>query len=114
MATSDPLFLQPHYDAWVVVLSVLIAVFASYVALDLAKRVRTPDRLVRLGWWSGGSVAMGTGIWSMHFVGMLAYRLPIPLGYGYGATFVSWLAAVVVSAVALSIASRKDVGAGQY
>lgn len=61
-----------HYDYLVVAISFLIATFASYVALDLAKRVRTPDRAIARGWWVGGSITMGTGIWSMHFIGMLA------------------------------------------
>jgi PAS domain S-box-containing protein len=99
-------YLTPRYDPWVVVASVLIASFASYVALDLAKRVRTADRSVALTWWVGGSIAMGTGIWSMHFVGMLAFSLPIALGYTKLLTFLSWVAAVVVSMVALWVASR--------
>src|SRR5437879_3179466 len=48
---------------------------------------------------------MGTGIWSMHFVGMLAFSLPIALGYTKLLTFLSWVAAVFVSAIALAIAS---------
>lgn len=99
-------YLTPRYDPWVVVASVLIASFASYVALDLAKRVRTADRGIALSWWVGGSIAMGTGIWSMHFVGMLAFSLPIALGYTKLLTFVSWVAAIVVSMVALWVASR--------
>jgi len=99
-------FLTPRYDPAIVTASFLIASFASYVALDLAKRVRTPGRAAALGWWIGGSVAMGTGIWSMHFVGMLAYSLPIALGYTSMLTFASWLAGVAVSAVALGVASR--------
>ncbi|HSI57838.1 MAG TPA: PAS domain S-box protein [Ideonella sp.] len=99
-------YLTPRYDPWVVAASVLIASFASYVALDLAKRVRTADRSVALSWWVGGSIAMGTGIWAMHFVGMLAFTLPIALGYTKPLTFVSWVAAVVVSMVALWVASR--------
>lgn len=99
-------FLPATYDPWVVALSVLVASFASYVTLDLAKRVRATDRGVALSWWVGGSLAMGTGIWSMHFVGMLAFSLPIALGYGKLLTFLSWLAAVAVSAVALGAASR--------
>jgi len=55
-------YLTPRYDSWVVAASVLVASFASYVALDLAKRVRTADRGVALSWWVGGSIAMGTGI----------------------------------------------------
>jgi diguanylate cyclase (GGDEF)-like protein len=98
-------FLIPRYDPWLVAVSVLIASFASYVTLDLAKRVRTQDRNVGLLWWAGGSLVMGTGIWSMHFVGMLAFSIATPLGYARGLTALSWLAAVAVSAVALSIAS---------
>ena len=54
--------LSSSYDPWVVACSLLIASFASYVALDLAKRVRTRDRGIELNWWVGGSIAMGTGI----------------------------------------------------
>jgi len=99
-------YLTPHYDLTLVAASVLIASFASYVALDLAKRVREANRSVALTWWVGGSIAMGTGIWSMHFVGMLAFSLPIALGYTGLLTFVSWAAAVAVSAVALGLAGR--------
>ena len=102
----DTSFVAVRYVPWVVALSYLIASFASYAALDLAKRVNTPDRIVALGWWTGGSIAMGTGIWSMHFVGMLAVTLPFAVGYGYAMTGLSWVAAVLVSAIALYIASR--------
>ncbi|CAN5751569.1 bifunctional diguanylate cyclase/phosphodiesterase [soil metagenome] len=97
--------LAASYDPWVVLVSIGIATLAGYVSLDLAKRVRAPDRGVARAWWIGGSLALGTGIWSMHFVGMLAYSLPIALGYTKWLTFVSWIAAVGVSAVALAVAS---------
>ena len=90
-------FLTPRYDPNDVAASFAIASFASYVALDLARRVRTPERTAALVWWLGGSVAMGTGIWSMHFVGMIAYTLPIPLGYTHLFTLLSWLAGVAAS-----------------
>src|SRR6202521_435933 len=106
-------YLTSSYDPWVVIASVLIAGFASYVALDLAQRVRTHDRVVALAWGVGGSLAMGTGIWSMHFVGMLAFSLPIALGYTKLLTFVSWLAGVAVSGVALSVASRGSLTVGR-
>jgi signal transduction histidine kinase/ActR/RegA family two-component response regulator len=98
-------FLLPRYDPWLVATSVLIASFASYVTLDLAKRVRGDDHAMARIWWAGGSIAMGTGIWSMHFVGMLAYSLPIALGYTRALTALSWVAAVAVSGVALYVAS---------
>jgi diguanylate cyclase (GGDEF)-like protein len=99
-------YLPSSYDPWVVVAWLRIGRFSSYVALDLAKRVRTDDRGVALSWWVGGSIAMGTGIWCMHFVGMLAFSLPIALGYSRALTFASWVAGVAVSAVALFVASR--------
>jgi diguanylate cyclase (GGDEF)-like protein len=99
-------FLPSRYDPWVVVTSFLIAAFASYVALDLAKRVRTQEQGVAQAWWAFGSLAMGTGIWCMHFVGMLALSLPIAIGFDHLATLASWVAAVLVSAVALYVASR--------
>jgi len=99
-------YLPSSHDPWVVTASLLIASFASYVALDLAKRVRTQNRGVAVSWWVGGSIAMGTGIWCMHFVGMLAFSLPIALGYTRALTAVSWFAGVAVSAVALFVASR--------
>ena len=102
-------FLTPTYDLRVVAASFFIASFASFVALDLTSRVRTRDRTVARRWWAAGSVAMGTGIWSMHFVGMLAYTLSIPLGYTAVMTVLSWLAGVSVSAVALAIAARREL-----
>jgi diguanylate cyclase (GGDEF)-like protein len=101
------------YNLWVVGLSFAIASFASYVALDLAKRVRTTDRVLARVWWGGGSVAMGTGIWSMHFVGMQAAAFPFAVGFGYLLTGLSWFAAVAVSAVALFIASQVRLSWGR-
>ena len=103
-------FLPTSYDVWGVLASVLIASAASYVTLDLARRVHQPDRLAALLWWLGGSLVMGTGIWSMHFVGMLAFSLPIQLGYTPGLTAASFAAAVFTSGVALAIASLGRLG----
>jgi diguanylate cyclase (GGDEF)-like protein len=98
-----------RFDPAVVVLSYLTAAFASYVALDLAQRVRTPDALVARTWWIAGSLSMGTGIWAMHFVGMLALKLPFLVGYDTAITLLSWLAAVGVSAIALRVAAGETL-----
>jgi diguanylate cyclase len=93
------------YNYWLVALSVVVAVFVSYTALNLSSRVSsTSQRPARL-WLSGGAVAMGCGIWSMHFVGMLAFSLPIPLSYDVGTTLASLAIAIAISGFALSIAS---------
>src|SRR6266508_4224631 len=74
--------LHKAYSPLLVILSVLIASAASYTALDLAGRVTASRGRERLAWLAGGSLAMGVGIWSMHFVGMLAFHLPEPIGGG--------------------------------
>jgi diguanylate cyclase (GGDEF)-like protein len=97
--------LQTSHDPWLVIASVLVATLASFVALDLARRVRDRDRVVALCWGMGGSLAMGSGIWAMHFVGMMALTLPLKLGFTERLTALSWLAAVFVSGIALCVAS---------
>ena len=98
------------HNLWVVAASFLIAMLASYVTLDLARRVRTAQRRVGLAWWAAGSLVMGTGIWSMHFLGMQAFELPISIGFSSGLTLLSWLAVVGAAAVALGLASREQFG----
>ncbi|MFT3721342.1 putative bifunctional diguanylate cyclase/phosphodiesterase [Pseudorhodoferax sp.] len=98
-------FLPVSYNPSGVLASVAIAVFASYVTLELARRVRQRERGAALAWWGGGSLVMGVGIWSMHFIGMLAFSLPIALGYDVARTALSLAAAVATAAVALGIAS---------
>ena len=101
--------LHPSYDSGGVVLSVVIAIYASYVALDLARRVRHKDRESVILWTTGGALVMGTGIWSMHFVGMLAMGLPITISYDPLLTLVSWLVAVSVSVISLRLAARDQL-----
>jgi NO-binding membrane sensor protein with MHYT domain/CheY-like chemotaxis protein len=104
--------LEGWYSPLVVLLSVLIASLASYTALDLAGRVSLARDRERLAWIAGGSVAMGVGIWSMHFVGMLAFHLPVPITYAAGQVLLSVLVAVVASAFALRLVSRRTLTAG--
>jgi diguanylate cyclase len=84
----------------VVVMSYLVAVLAAYTALEMAGKVMRPGTRPGL-WLLAGSLAMGTGIWSMHFIGMEAFSLPIEVVYDAPLTFLSWIAAVLVSALAL-------------
>jgi PAS domain S-box-containing protein len=98
------------YDYRLVALSVLIAVLASYAALDLAARVTAAKGKIRFAWLFGGATAMGTGIWSMHYIGMLAFSLPTPVLYDWPTVLLSWLAAVFTSAIALFIVSRQRMG----
>jgi two-component system, sensor histidine kinase and response regulator len=101
------------YDYRLVALSVLIAMFASYAALDLAARVTAARGGVRYAWLFGGGTAMGTGIWSMHYIGMLAFSLPVPVLYYWPTVLLSFLAAVFASAIALFVVSRQRMGLRQ-
>jgi len=98
------------YDYNLVALSVLIAIFASYAALELASRTTASAGRIRLLWLSGGAVAMGIGIWSMHYIGMLAFTLPVPVLYDWPTVLLSLVAAIFASAVALFVVSRKRMG----
>jgi len=102
--------LVPIYDLRLVTLSVVIAVCASYTALDLAGRVTAAHSKAQPAWLIGGAVAMGTGIWSMHYTGMLAYHLPIPVYYHIPTVVLSLIAAIAASFIALYIVSRPRVG----
>jgi two-component system, sensor histidine kinase and response regulator len=110
---SPELELVGSYDYRLVTLSVFIAVLASYAALDLAGRVTSAQGLSRKLWLGGGATAMGIGIWSMHHVGMLAFRLPIPVEYDWPTVAVSLLAAIFASAIALFVVSRERMGLRQ-
>ncbi len=98
------------YDYRLVALSVFIAMMASYAALDLGGRVTSARNSVRYLWLTGGAIAMGVGIWSMHYVGMLAFRLPVPVLYDWPTVLLSLLAAILASAVALFVVSRERMG----
>ena len=101
------------YNYALVALSVFIAVFASYTALDLASRVTAAGGSTRALWVLGGAGAMGTGIWSMHYVGMLAFSLPIPVAYHWPTVLLSLFAAIFASVIALYVVSREKMSAFQ-
>ncbi len=101
--------LNSTYDFRLVALSVVIAICASYAALNLAGRVTAARNGARIAWLMGGAVAMGTGIWSMHYTGMLAYHLSVPVYYHIPTVIWSLLAAIVASFIALFVVSRPRI-----
>ncbi len=98
------------YDYRMVVLSVALALVAAYAALDLAGRINAAQKRARIFWLVGGATAMGVGIWAMHYIGMLAFTLPVPVVYHYPSVIVSLLGAIVASAVALLTVGRARMG----
>ncbi|WP_456830528.1 EAL domain-containing protein [Deinococcus sp. UYEF24] len=103
--------LQASYSPALVLLSILLACVGSYTALSLAARLSLLHGRVWFGWWSLGTVILGLGIWSMHFVGMLALHLNIPVAYRLWPTVLSVLPAVAASGLVLQTASRPRLSA---
>lgn len=102
--------LQGSYDPWLVLLSFLVAAMAGYAALNVAAHIGTRETTgARRAWLSLGALAMGTGIWSMHFIGMLAFSLPIHMRYDVTLTLVSVLPGVLGSGLALMVMSRPEL-----
>src|SRR3989441_7510588 len=98
------------HDPYLVALSILVASFASYTALDLGGRVGTARGLARRVWLVAAAITMGGGIWSMHFVAMLAFKMPIPMSYDIGLTILSLVVAIFVTSGGLPTLSSARAG----
>ncbi len=109
MTVSAIVPMTGSYDYSEVARSILIAIAASYAALDLTGRVAAANGRVRLAWLSGGAMAMGIGIWTMHLKGMLAFGLPVPVEYHWPTLLAGLSVAIFASAVALYVTSRQNM-----
>ena len=107
---NDPSLLSYGiYTPKLVILSVLVAIFASWMALLIAGQaaVNRAQRWIVLG---TGSLALGTGVWAMHFIGMLAFDLCTDVDYDPVATIISGVPSVAASFVALWLIARERLG----
>ena len=105
------LALSGVYHPILVIVSVLMAAVAAYAALGLAGRIKAAEnRGTRQLWLATGATAMGIGIWAMHFIGMLAFQLPIGVAYNLGITLLSVGPAIVASSMVLYVTSRAEIG----
>lgn len=98
--------MSASYNLVLVAVSACVAIAAAYIALDLSSRLFTTKGLARRFWLVGGAIAMGTGIWSMHFVAMLAFSIPIYVTYNLPVVFVSLILAILAAFQALFIVIR--------
>src|SRR6202045_299215 len=96
------------HGPYLVALSILVAAFSSYTALDLGGRVATARGLARRVWLVAAAITMGGGIWSMHFVAMLAFIMPTPMSYDIGLTTLSLVVAIVVTGGGFYVISRQS------
>ncbi|MDE3104730.1 MAG: PAS domain S-box protein [Acidobacteriota bacterium] len=98
-----------YYSAPMVLFSIVVAVYAAYATLDLAERVSASRGLAQLGWLTWGSLSMGMGIWTMHYVGMEAYHLAIPVYFDWLQMGLSLVPAAVASAITLALVARRNI-----
>jgi diguanylate cyclase (GGDEF)-like protein len=98
--------LTTHLNSSLVFVSIAVAVIASFVALDLAQRSSESEDWSRRGWIGAAGVTMGLGIWSMHYIGMLALEMGMTVSYDNTLVVLSLIAAVGGSSVALAVVSR--------
>lgn len=106
--SSNITIIEGHYHYPIVLLSIIIACAASYTALILNQRVRVNQFFNKYFWLLLSAIAMGLGIWSMHFIGMSAFMLPIPMKYDVLLTVISILPAVFTSYIAFYIANKAE------
>ena len=97
------------YNLGLVCLSFVIAVVASYTALDLALRIGESYGITKKIWIGGCAFSMGGGIWSMHFTAMLAYQLPFEVSYDIWITLLSIIISIIASGIGLFLASAKPI-----
>lgn len=92
-----------HHDGALVLVSYIVAAVASFTALDMAERLRKAPRAARRFWHLGAALVLGGGVWSMHFIAMLAYRTPFETGYDPGLTILSGVIAMAGVAAGLQV-----------
>jgi PAS domain S-box-containing protein len=102
------------YDPYLVALSISVACLASYTALDLGGRIRDSRRWAKLAWLATAAIAMGGGIWSMHFIGMLAFVMPMPVSYDLGLTLLSLGVAIGVTGFGFFMIGTREVTAPEF
>lgn len=107
--TDSRQIIVTSYDYSLVALSVVLATFASYSALEFGSRVSSAKGRAKQVWLIAGAAAMGLGIWAMHYVGMLALIMPMPMAYYVPTVLLSFFAAVCASLVALFVVSRRTL-----
>lgn len=99
--------IQSQYDSKLVLLSVIVPSLAGYAALNVVARIRVGNKMIsENAWLLIGSMTMGSGVWAMHFIAMLAFQLPIPVNYNFWITMASVFPVILASAVTLYVISR--------
>src|SRR5437868_10315278 len=102
-------FIPYSHDPTLAALSYVVAFFASYTALDMGERLRTAHGKARTLWLAGSAIVLGGGIWSMHLVAMLAFRISLAVTYDPGMTLLSMVVAIVFTSIGFYIVSQSQL-----
>lgn len=97
------MYIEGTYNIYIVALSVIIAVLAAYSALNIASKISSANGKMKYFWLFSGAFVMGSGVWSMHFIGMLAFEIHANMDYDASLTLLSMLASVLSSFIAFYI-----------
>ncbi|MFD1955566.1 MHYT domain-containing protein [Paenibacillus thailandensis] len=103
------MYMEGSYNYYIVALSMVIAILASYSALSITAKISYSSGKVRYFWLAAGALVMGNGVWSMHFVGMLAFHLHSTVKYDIWLTLLSMAASVIASFIAFYITMPKQI-----
>lgn len=102
--------LTQSYSSELVLLSIVIAIISSFTSFGIAERVRaTTDKRHKAAWIIFGSFIMGTGVWAMHFIGMLALTIPIPVTYNLSTTILSMVPVIISCSLVFLIIKNKTI-----
>lgn len=107
--------LPATYNPWLVALSILIAIFASYIALQIVVKniPESAPPITKYLVLSAASLALGCGVWSMHFIGMLSFQLCTTVEYDKSLTILSMVPSLFASTIALSLVRRPKISAAE-
>ncbi len=109
-ASTDGFCFATTHDPWLVGLAVLVAVLASFTALQVSRQVAETAGLPRLAWLCAAAAAIGGGIWAMHFIAMLSFTLPVYVAYDIPQTVASLAIAIVVAGIGLGLNAQRSAG----
>lgn len=98
-----------QYNYYIIGLSVLIAIITSVLALSITEKISYSERKSKIFWLTSGSIVMGSGVWSMHFIGMMAFHIHISVSYNVMITIISMLASIISSFIAFYITMAKNI-----
>jgi NO-binding membrane sensor protein with MHYT domain len=108
MNEMSMMHVEPTYNFLLVALSYCVSVFGSYTSLQLIEGIRSQEKSSVM-WLIGAALALGGGaIWTMHFIGMLAYDMGMPVGYDPLITFASLIIAIIVVGIGIALVSAKS------